>query len=1116
MANREVIADLVAQVSMDGTKFTTGMGKVSRQLRTVQEELKTARSRFKQTGDSTDFLGNKSETLGNKLLLQKSKLDLLNKSYQESKEKTGEFSKNTQNLATRLERANREFAETEAELKDVNAQLKTKNWDDVAKSAQNAGDKMQNAGRKVSSFGKSYTMGVTAPLVAGSVAVFKASSDFESAFAGVEKTVEGTEGQMKTLRGEIRNMAKDIPATTTEIAAVAEAAGQLGIQTEKVEKFTKTMVDLGESTNLSSDQAATTFARFANIVGMSQDDFDRLGSTVVNLGNNLATTESEITEMALRLAAAGKQVGLTEAEILGFSGALSSVGIEAEAGGTAFSKVMIDMSLAAEKGGDELDNFAKVAGVSASDFKKAYQEDAAGAITMFIEGLTTAEERGLSAIGILDEMGITEVRLRDTLLRAAGASDVFSGALEMGSKAWEENTALTEEASKRYATTESQLKILWNRVKDVAITLGDALVPAVMDAIDAAEPLIQKIEDGAQAFADMDEEQQQTILKFIAIAAAIGPASIAIGGMTTAAGGLMKMFGNVSSLLGKVGGVGLLARIGGLGIAGPVGLAIAGVGGLALGVYALSQNTRDYQEENLKKIETMQSDIEKTDELIKSFDDLKDKNELSTSQMLRYMDILALLEQTTAPDRIKELSDEQATLLGKSTLTNEEMEVFLGLNDTIIEKSPATKKSISSQGDAYAENTIALKEYNEEQRKILEADTRQALLDSVNEQKIVQEKLNELIKDAEEIDKERLANDEIRKQNLQNQIDQGIVISGLESEIATAEEDNDLMKAERLKNQLGLEKDNLQELIEQEDAIGRQGKGLTDKYTTNQENLDISQKELAELENIRYKFEEIILAQSGINYEKGKGLDAVQKEISKLEEQKKKLDDLHRKGELNTQEYEDQSSKIDTQIGKLRDAEGELVDINALAGKTIYKNLYIRNQSEKYWNDLNAQLKAPISKPIQLKYQNIYSGIHKDIPQYASGTRSHSGGLAIAGEAGWELARFPNGKMTPVNEGVYNFPTGTQIFPHEKSKEMVTEFREIPQMAVGGTITSNGPQLGQYDQLGGNQSTSLTGQAVIYTTVINQVNGREVSREIYKDITELQERDKRVRESFAT
>lgn len=339
----------------------------------------------------------------------------------------------------------------------------------------------------------------TGLLTAGTAAV-AAGASFESAFAGVKKTVNATSQELGQMRQGIRDMAKDMPTSANEIARVAEAAGQLGIKNDAILSFTKTMVMLGDSTNMASADAATSLARLANITQMPQSSFDRLGSTVVALGNSLATTESEIVEMGLRLAGAGKQVGMSEATILSFAGALSSVGIEAEAGGSAFSKVMVDMQLAAEQGGEGLQQFADVAGMSADEFSKAYKEDAAGAMLSFIKGLSTCEERGVSAIATLDNMGITEVRMRDALLRAAGASDVFSQALQTGSQAWDENTALTNEASQRYETFESKAKMAKNAIVDLAISLYDSAEKPLKSAADAvlgyAEALSQAFETG--------------------------------------------------------------------------------------------------------------------------------------------------------------------------------------------------------------------------------------------------------------------------------------------------------------------------------------------------------------------------------------------------------------------------------------------------------------------------------------------------------------------------------------------------------------------------------------------------------------------------------------------
>ena len=474
------------------------------------------------------------------------------------------------------------------------------NLNTVNGAMKSFGDKTASIGQSIEKVGGSMTKGITLPIAGAVGAVTTAAVKWESAFTGVKKTNDemvDSNGKViysyDDLEKGLRDLAKELPTSHEEIANVAEAAGQLGIQTDKVVGFTKTMIDMGESTNMSADSAATSLARFANITGMSQDKFSNLGSAIVDLGNNLATTESEITEMGLRLAGAGKQIGMTEGDFVGFAAALSSVGIEAEAGGSAFSRLMVQMQLATETGveafaplkqavaeqgvswesfvhavnwgGKELTAVSKQMGIPTSELKKMYKEasKASGsledfanvtgrtseefaqlfksnpsqALIEFIQGLKDSEKHGISAIKVLDDMGITEVRLRDSLLRAANASDVFEGAVKRGNEAFNENTALAEEAGKRYGTTESQLKILRGQLNDVAITFGGPLVAALNSAISAAKPMIEALANMAEAFASADPKTQEFILKMAALAASAGP--------------VLKVFGKMTSVFGK-------------------------------------------------------------------------------------------------------------------------------------------------------------------------------------------------------------------------------------------------------------------------------------------------------------------------------------------------------------------------------------------------------------------------------------------------------------------------------------------------------------------------------------------------------------------------------------
>lgn len=328
----------------------------------------------------------------------------------------------------------------------------------------------------------------------------KAAIDFEANFTRVRKTVDGSERQLQAIAGEFRGMAREMPATTAEITAVGEAAGQLGVSRAGIVDFTDAMVKMGVTTTLTADEAAFAFARISNIMQTPEAEIENLAAATVHLGNNFAATEGEITDMAVRLAGAAHVVGLTEADVLALATSLSAVGQKAEAGGSAFSRVMLTIEEAVQTGSAELGIFADVAETSASSFAQTWQENPQEAILQFIAGLGSMIESGENVVPVLQDLELNEIRVRRALLDAAGASDTFADATRQANGAYEEAAALDEEYAKFAETTASKIQVLKNNVVDFGITLGTAMKPAIDETIDALSQFISSTNEGVQTF----------------------------------------------------------------------------------------------------------------------------------------------------------------------------------------------------------------------------------------------------------------------------------------------------------------------------------------------------------------------------------------------------------------------------------------------------------------------------------------------------------------------------------------------------------------------------------------------------------------------------------------
>lgn len=569
--------DIGPKIGIDGEKaFRRDLQNISNQLKITRAEMDKVKSSFDDSEQSCKQSTEALVVMHRQLKLLKEQQEKAEAALRNAARTYGENSTQTDKWRLVIAKSEAEQAKLEKSIKETQSAIvqNTRIVKDNTDAVDNNVGALSDLGGVLTGAGLAAGLKTLADAMWSTV---KASVEFESAITGVYKTVDGTDAELAALAGGIKELATEIPASAAELAGVAEAAGQLGIARESILDFIRTMSMLGTATNMSADEAATALARFANVAGTDAADYSRLGSVIVALGNNLATTESEITEMAQRLASAGTLAGLSEAQIMALAASMSSVGIEAEAGGTAMTQTLAAISEAAELGGDKLNELARVAGMSADDFSALWARDAVGALQQFILGLGRLEAEGESSVMVLDELGMSGVRQSNMLRSLALAGEQLTGAVELANTAWAENTALTKEAEQRYDTTESKLQLLANAGERLAAAYGDTLTPAVGTFSEVAA-------DGVNALAGLVEEVPE--LANVLTAAVAGLSTFTVG-----AGGLAA----VHTWGGKAATA--LKALGTAAAANPAGLAVTGVVALTAALVTLAATSEKGESE---------------------------------------------------------------------------------------------------------------------------------------------------------------------------------------------------------------------------------------------------------------------------------------------------------------------------------------------------------------------------------------------------------------------------------------------------------------------------------------------------------------------------------------
>jgi TP901 family phage tail tape measure protein len=458
------------------------------------------------------------------------------------------------------------------------------------------------------------TIAATSITAVGVAAVAAASSQ-ESAFTSVERTLDGVGAEgVAALRKELVALTREIPLAFADVSQIATLGNQLGIASGDVAAFTETVAKFSAVTGLTPEATAQAFGGLGELLNVSASQYENLGSSIALVGRRSVATEAEIVTMTTRLAASATKAGFTAQQVVALSGAFASLRIAPERAQGVMEVYFNRLNTAIADGGDRLEAFGRIAGVSAGDVEKLVRTDPVGFFQRLSEGLGTLDS--IAQTSALEELGLQGIRAGEVFGRVASNVKVFDDALSDANKGWAEGTELASQYALVVDDLASRWQIFVNAVQEAGAAVGAALAPAITETLNILSRLLQ-------AFAEFAATPIGGF--FVSVAGVVAGLFAALAGLvaiTAIAGGSLfairlalvelgfASVGATTGIRGLIGGmVGLTVATGGASTALRIFkgvLASTGVGLIILAIGLLASALMDMQGTALTAIDVFQ------------------------------------------------------------------------------------------------------------------------------------------------------------------------------------------------------------------------------------------------------------------------------------------------------------------------------------------------------------------------------------------------------------------------------------------------------------------------------------------------------------------------------
>ncbi|RPD86220.1 phage tail tape measure protein [Neisseria weixii] len=325
--------------------------------------------------------------------------------------------------------------------------------------------------------------------------VSKEAMAFESAMAGVKKVVDGTPEQMGELEGKLKDLSVQLGIMPAEMANIAAAGGQLGIEMQKLPQFAEIASQMSTAFGMTADEAGNAAATISNVFQMPIERVQELGDAINVLGNNTAAKEKDIVAAMARIGGTANQFGLAAEEAAALADAFIALGRPPEVAATAINALLSKLQTAQAQGAGFQDALKSI-GLSADEMAANIAANPQQALTGFLAKLQDLDKQSRALV--LSKLFGAEYS--DDIALLVGSLGEYEKALGLVNDKAQVTGAMQKEVGNAMETTEAQINRAKAAFSVAAAEIGGALLPAITTAAEAAASVAGGVASVAQEF----------------------------------------------------------------------------------------------------------------------------------------------------------------------------------------------------------------------------------------------------------------------------------------------------------------------------------------------------------------------------------------------------------------------------------------------------------------------------------------------------------------------------------------------------------------------------------------------------------------------------------------